>query len=109
MPNVRRRELVRRREFILMPRGSQPLGRAAGARQSPRGYRGALVATHLWRLTAALAATILLGSLLSWAPEARIVLGCCEGPSPMCTVRNPARSTVPPHSGGFRERPAPAQ
>ena len=109
MPDVRRRELVRRREFILLPRGSQPLGRAAGARQSPRGYRGALVATHLWRLTAALAATILLGSLLSSGAEARILLCWWEYPGRMCTIIKSAKSTIRPHwaGNGYRRAPPP--
>src|SRR6516164_1300559 len=59
---------VRRREFILLPTGSRPPGRARRARQSPRGYRGAAAATHLGRLTAALAATILVGSRGPYPP-----------------------------------------
>src|SRR5215831_16851198 len=98
MPDVRRRELVRR-----------PLGRATRARQSPRGDRGAVAATHLWRLTAAVAATILLGSLLSSGAEARILLCWWEYPGRMCTIIKSAKSTIRPHwaGNGYRRAPPP--
>src|SRR6516164_1016343 len=95
------------RGFILLPRGSRPLARAARARQSPRGYRGALAATHLWRLTAALAATILFGSLLSSGAEARILLCWWEYPGRMCTIIKSAKSTIRPHWAGNSYRRAP--
>src|SRR6516165_5996189 len=98
---------VRRREFILLPTGSRPPGRARRARQSPRGYRGAAAATHLGGLTAALAATILFGSLLSAAAEARILLFLWEDPGRMCTIIKSAKSTMRPHWAGYGYRRAP--
>ncbi|HVI64708.1 MAG TPA: hypothetical protein VM910_19295 [Bradyrhizobium sp.] len=98
---------VRRREFILLPTGSRPPGRARRTRQSPRGYRGAAAATHLGRLTAALAATILFGSLLSSAAEARILLCWWEYPGRMCTIIKSAKSTMRPHWAGYGYRRAP--
>jgi hypothetical protein len=73
---------VRRREFILFPTELRPLGRARRAQQSPRGYRRIAAVTHLWRLTAALTATILLGSLLSSGVEARIRVECVRSSNP---------------------------
>jgi hypothetical protein len=98
---------VRRREFILFPTESRPLGRARRARQSPRGYRRVAAVTHLWRLTAALAATILLGSLLSSGAEARILVCWWEYPGRMCTIIKSAKSTIRPQWAGNGYRRAP--
>ena len=83
--NGRRRIMpdVRRPEFILSPTESRPLGRA---RQSAHGYREVAAITNLWRLTAALTATILLGSLLSLGAEDRILVCWWEYPGRMCTI-----------------------
>jgi hypothetical protein len=97
---------VRRREFILFSTESRPLGRA---RQSPRGYRGVAAVTNLWRLTAALTATILLGSLLSSGAEARILVCWWEYPGRMCTIIKSAKSTIRPQwaGNGYRRAPPP--
>jgi len=95
---------VRRREFILFPTESRPLGRA---QQSPRGYRRVAAVTHLWRLTAALTATILLGSLLSSGAEARILVCWWEYPGRMCTIIKSAKSIVRPQWAGNGYRRAP--
>ncbi len=88
---------VRRRELILFPTDSRPLGHA---RQSPRGYRRVAAVTNLWRLTAALTATILLGSLLSSGAEARILVCWWEYPGRMCTIIKSAKSTIRPQWAG---------
>jgi hypothetical protein len=100
---------VRRREFILFPTESRPLGRARRARQSPRGYRRVAAVTNLWRLTAALTATILLGSLLSSGAEARILVCWWEYPGRMCTIIKSAKSTIRPQwaGNGYRRAPPP--
>jgi hypothetical protein len=97
---------VRRQEFILSPTESRPLGRA---RQSPRDYRRVAAVTHFWRLTAALTATILLGSLLSSGAEARILVCWWEYPGRMCTIIKSARSTIRPQwaGNGYRRAPPP--
>ena len=98
---------VRRPEFILFPTESRPLGRARRAQQSPRGYRRIAAVTHLWRLTAALTATILLGSLLSSGAEARILVCWWEYPGRMCTIIKSAKSTIRPQWAGNGYRRAP--
>jgi hypothetical protein len=98
---------VRRPEFILFPTESRPLGRARRARQSPRGYRRVAAVTNLWRLTAALTATILLGSLLSSGAEARILVCWWEYPGRMCTIIKSAKSIVRPQWAGNGYRRAP--
>lgn len=98
---------VRRREFILFPTVSRPPGRARRARQSPRGYRRVAAVTNLWRLTAALTATILLGSLLSSGAEARILVCWWEYPGRMCTIIKSAKSTIRPQWAGNGYRRAP--
>jgi hypothetical protein len=95
---------VRRREFILFPTEPRPLGRA---RQSPRGYRRVAAVTNLWRLTAALTATILLGSLLPSGAEARILVCWWEYPGRMCTIVKSAKSTIRPYWAGNGYRSAP--
>ena len=95
---------VRRPEFILFPTESRPPG---CARQSPRGYRGVAAVTNLWRLTAALTATILLGSLLSSGAEARILVCWWEYPGRMCTIIKSAKSIVRPQWAGNGYRRAP--
>jgi hypothetical protein len=97
---------VRRREFILFPRQPRPLGRA---RRSPRGYRRVAAVTNLWRLTAALTATILLGSLLPSGAEARILVCWWEYPGRMCTIVKSAKSTIRPYwaGNGYRRAPPP--
>jgi hypothetical protein len=98
---------VRRREFILFPTESRPLGRARRARQSPHGYRRVAAVTNLWRLTAALTATVLLGSLLSSGAEARILVCWWEYPGRMCTIIKSAKSIVRPQWAGNGYRRAP--
>jgi hypothetical protein len=100
---------VSRREFILFPTESRPLGRARRARQSPRGYRRVAAVTHFWRLTAALTATILLGSLLSSGAEARFLVCWWEYPGRMCTIIKSAKSTMRPQwaGNGYRRAPPP--
>ena len=100
---------VRRREFILLPTESRPLGRARRARQSPRGYRRVAAVTNLWRLTAALTATILLGSLLPSGAEARILVCWWEYPGRLCTIIKSAKSTIRPQwaGNGYRRAPPP--
>jgi hypothetical protein len=98
---------VRWREFILFPTESRPLGRARRARQSPHGYRRVAAVTNLWRLTAALTATVLLGSLLSSGAEARILVCWWEYPGRMCTIIKSAKSIVRPQWAGNGYRRAP--
>jgi hypothetical protein len=100
---------VRRRQFILFPTESRPPGRGRRARQSPRGYRRVAAVTHLWRLTAALTAIILLGSLLSSGAEARILVCWWEYPGRMCTIIKSAKSLVRPQwaGNGYRRAPPP--